>query len=275
MPGERVFEIIGLSKPRIYYIIDARENHRNQQSGQSKLTASDEVILFLLFLKHNCVDVLLGAIFSMYRQRAQYIRTHMELWFYQFTNTLNEISVGTLEARLKHAAELMETTITFLMDCSEQRVLQPGNPFHDTALFSYKSNQHSVIKLVVISPRHKQILYMSKSYPGGTPERTIVLESRPEWYDLLDSKEWGIGDNGFDGLDDYGMNIFTPPRRGDPLHPVVASLRVYIENIFADIKDFRACRDEIRMQYEHLSELLDHHNHLWSIVIHLIQWGRH
>jgi hypothetical protein len=59
-----------------------------------RLSIADEVLLFLVWLRHHPVDVLLGFIFGIHQGTARRCRLRMLDWFYGHLK--DKISFGTL-----------------------------------------------------------------------------------------------------------------------------------------------------------------------------------
>jgi hypothetical protein len=100
-----------------------------------------------------------------------------------------------------------------------------------------------------------------------SPDLTLTLKTKDEWYHHFCLIEHGMGDLGFGGARAHGLRIDTPPsNHGTPLYKVFSSIRIKIEQKFAEIKDWRACKETLRISPA-LKELLlaTHHKH-WTVV---------
>jgi len=83
----------------------------------------------------------------------------------------------------------------------------------------------------------------------------------------LKPEEVGMGDSGFDGSYKYGIQIDTPPNRVHAaLYRAFSSFRIRVENVIADIKDWKAARDQVRIPLKNKDQLLSTHHKIWAIA---------
>jgi hypothetical protein len=221
-------------------------------------------VLILIHLRHFPVAELLAAMFECSRMTAR--NTQKRLLKYLYDKLHHLISLRSLEYRMEHGCVLFYTMYTFLIDGTEQFVSSSNNPFLDTEFYSVKKKHHTVNIIIVSTINNKKILYLSYSQSGMNNDEKISLQTKSEWHDKLTSIEHGIGDHGYDGLDKYGMRIDTPGGKNDKFSHILASKRIAIENLNADLKDWRSIRDEIRMKLSNKEDLLETHFQQWTVV---------
>ena len=77
--------------------------------------------------------------------------------------------------------------------------------------------------------------------------------------------DWGLGDSGFDGLENSGINITTPGQRDD-FYSIFSSRRIAIENIIESLRNWKICKYEFRLDLRPKEELLIYHNKIWTII---------
>jgi hypothetical protein len=258
-------ELVGLSKESVVWLINQIKIGHN---GRPKIfSIKDEVLLFLLHIRHYPVDVFLASVWYTSKQNIRNIRNRM---LDEFCEVLSPfVTLQTLEWRLRHSCKILHSMYTFVLDGSEQPATGSANPILDTSFYSAKKKKHTV-NILVVASLNKKILYISPSYPGSVNDIEIVRRTRHLWYDLLEKNENGLGDNGFNGLDEDGIQIDSPPDRNSPAYKIFSSQRIIIENVFADLKDWGVLHDEIRMPVAHKEELLETHNKNWRVVCGLL-----
>jgi len=154
---------------------------RTKLGRPSSLSAADEILLGLLFLRHNLVDILLAAIFHVPPRLTTNAR-HRVLDFL-YSRLSPQLQWGPLTQRMKEGQELMGLFVTWIVDGSEQPVLASSSKLADAEFFSTKKNQHSINILMVIS-LSSRILYLSPSYPGSYEDLTLSKVTKEEWRSL-------------------------------------------------------------------------------------------
>ena len=94
----------------------------------------------------------------------------------------------------------------------------------------------------------------------------MTTVTKYEWLDQLWEDEACLGDSGFKGFEN--SNLFTPPK--DKVQKnIFNSIRVIIENVFVEIKNWRICSDRSRCNVsdkEHLETSRNYHNNNWIII---------
>jgi hypothetical protein len=142
-------------------------------------------------------------------------------------------------------------------------VASASNPITNYQFFSVKKKQHSANILMVVSPSGR-ILYLSPPWGSATLDLTIARVTKEHWYEKLANWEWGLGDLGFEGLCADGCRVLPPPERRTPFYKHHARARIIVEQKFADIKDWRAAKDPLRMSMADKETLLKTHHKIWT-----------
>jgi hypothetical protein len=185
-------------------------------------------------------------------------------WFYLLLK--DQISLRDLEFRWANSTQIFYTTCTFIVDVTEQAVSGSSNAFMDCLFYSAKKAKHTLNTLVVATAKGKKIIYISPLFLGSFNYNTITLSTRKEWLDRFHPLEIGLGDNGFDGLGKYGIKIDTPPSQEEEMYKIFSSQRICIENVMADLKDWRALKEPLRINTKSKEELLETHHMMYTIV---------
>jgi len=96
-------------------------------------------------------------------------------------------------------------------------------------------------------------------------DREIVEKTSSSWYSKLSSSEWGLGDQGFSGLSAVGFRI--QHSHAGAFARDFASVRIRVEQKFADIKDWRATQQQIRKPLKGNGDaVLQQHHMIWTVV---------
>jgi hypothetical protein len=187
-------------------------------------------------------------------------------WFYGHLK--DKLSLRTEEYRMQHGVEILGKTFTFVIDGSEQPVSSASDPVTNYEFYSAKKKQHSVNILMAVTP-DGLILYLSTSFGSGTVDITMTTLTKSDWYAKLGASEWGLCDAGFNGLCGE-WRMLPPPKRGNPFYRVHSRARIIVEQKFADIKDWRAAREPIRMSMADKESLLTTHHKIWTVIAVLV-----
>lgn len=255
-------QVIGLSRPTVEEFIKQKTSVPKWKP--TYFNTRDEIIITLLHLRHYPTDALLAVIFQSSEETMRNTWRRGLKWLYN--ELKSKVSLQSEAWRKKHGQKIFFTTYTFAIDGSEQRVSASSDPLLDPLFYSVKKETHTVNILVVISLKKKKVLWISPSFPGSYNDNDIAKLTRKDWNDVLPSTEWGLGDAGFNRLEVDGIRITTPGKDGDELNKIISSKRIYVENTFADLKDWRALKDPLRMKMTNKDELLKIHNMYWTIV---------
>jgi len=110
--------LIGLSKSNVYEFIDQRKaSHESKPGRPLELNPCNEVLLFLLFLRHYPVELFLAVIFQTSQSTVNRTKERMLSWFYDLLK--ERLSFKSFEWRMDHAAKFFETFYTFIADGGE------------------------------------------------------------------------------------------------------------------------------------------------------------
>ena len=228
------------------------------------LLSTEQVLVFFLHLRHYLPFLLIGMIFNTTRK---VISSTVNNTLTFFDNYLSpQISLGTLESRMRECVHFFQTPITFLMDGTEQKIHSSANIFHENNFFSSKKKQHSITLLLIISPKGR-IIYLSLCYFGSIVDKELLHRTMHEWAPQL-RLEWGMADSGFDGQRARReLNILTPLHSHDhPMYKLFSTIRIRVENVIAKLKVFECLHQEVREPIIGNSDLLQKHTTRWRIV---------
>lgn len=185
-------------------------------------------------------------------------------WLYHHLQ--HKLTFTTPAKRRIHACQFFHMKYTFILDGSEQPCLSSGDAMTDNEFYSAKKGKHTVTVLMITNIVG-DILYLSPSFPGINTDNNLVQETMGAWIHQFENDENGIGDAGFDGLRKEGICIDTPPDdRASALYRQIASIRIRIEQKFAEIKRWRATKETLRIVPTKREKLLDTHHKYWTLA---------
>ena len=193
--NEGFVKLIGIPKDIFYYFTSLWKN--NDESKKKKLSPEDQILLLFIFLRHYSVTNLIASMFEVSYKTVNRVLNLVLPFIYNILK--DKISLGTFESRIKESFKFYQYPITFIIDGTEIPFHGSKNLFRNSYAFSKKKKQHSLTLLCIISPEGR-ILYFSKLAFGSVVDNELVINTKNEWYDLLDKKEFGFGDRGFNGL---------------------------------------------------------------------------
>ncbi|KAL6065429.1 hypothetical protein QOT17_010250 [Balamuthia mandrillaris] len=173
--------------------------------------------------------------------------------------------------RLHHNVIYSEDTeIALIVDGSHQPILKPSDKNTRCGYWSGKEQDFTILILAFITPTG-WVSSLSGSFPGSIGDKGIwnVLGDDGPWNAL---ESWGAicGDKGFVGIehDHRAVVCKKAPKNGtlseaDIMeNSYVSSLRVRVENTFARMKQWKACRQR-RMN-------LASHQQMWNVIASLV-----
>lgn len=256
MDPESFKAVFGLTTPVVKdYVQQYLLRHGNHQNY--RFSATTEILIFLLHFRHYPVDALLALFFNTNRITIRNVRLRCLRFFYSICK--DKLAMQTRE---HHTTLFFGDYISFILDGSEQPVHSSKDAIHDFNFYSVKKKRHTINTLVIISAKDRRILHISPSFPGSINDSDIVKQTKQEWWNQLESHEYGLGDSGFNGMME-NFHILTPPSNRK-MKKQFSSLRVHVENTIRSLKEWRACKFELREQLNN-QELLELHHRYWVI----------
>lgn len=239
------------------------------------LSPTDEMLLFLLFLRHHLADCLLAVMFDVSYQTVWNVRKRVTE--YMFNEYRHLITLKDAEWRKENGISIFGQKFTWVADGSEQPVLAPrtNSLGLNTYFFSTKKGKSTINILIIINIQTKKVLYLSCSVGGSINDNELVRKTKEEWHSKFNEDEHGLGDLGFTGLEDADVRIVTPVgERHDPMNKVISSYRIRVENVIADLKNWHALDYQLRMKTKNKEKVLAFHNQLWHIAAAFVNEAR-
>lgn len=235
------------------------------------LLLTEDHPIFLQLMKFCYFYCIFGTIpwiscwLQCFKQTVRNIRNRVLDYF--SWRTRDWISLQSSEWRIKGGFRFHDSIFTYVLDGSEQPTLASRNPLSDCLFYSAKKKHTSINILLLISSKTHKILYLSPSFPGSKNDEYILKKTLHEWFSYLQPNEHDLGDAGFAGLEDLGI-ISSPSKHHRQLSREVAKKRIEVECTLEEIKNFRACKEQLRIPIYKQSLLLETQQILegWSCV---------
>lgn len=222
-----------------------------------------QVMCFFIHFRHYSVHSLMAHMFNINQSTSHHIITRLRNHFYNYFKPF--VNIGTDESRMNDSFMYYNDHITFILDGTEQPIHSTDNIYKEGQYYSSKKKQHSITLLIVISPSGR-ILYISPCMYGCVNDFELMYRSVYHWYCWFMLIEAGLGDRGFNGLREYGINIYCPiTDHTSPIYKAHARKRIKIEMRIADFKDFSILKLPIREHIIADSPLLNEHSKNWMI----------
>lgn len=235
-----------------------------------KLTTRDRLLLCILNLRHNFGFTILAHLFNIHEGHARRV-------FHAVVDVLFELSqkyiiLPSKEERDKEARFFRGWKISVVVDGSEQPCSKSNDTRIERHCFSGKKHLHTFTKLLFVSPQGK-IYMMSRSQGGSFNDMGLIALEENHLWRFLSPDEIIIGDKGFQGLHRYNCPSLTPYKKfhgyltpdEQYFNRDFASIRIVVENVFAQIKKWRCCADRFRWQGS-IVDAKERHHKIWSIV---------
>jgi len=164
---------------------------------------------------------------------------------------LPEVRVNSLHGLFTVCPALRE----FIVDGTERPIQRPKNPQDQQKYYSGKRKQHTVKNQVVINPKSKRILAVSKTVEGRMHDKTLLEETGLLLKAPPGSK--GLGDSAYEGVrkTHRWLSLVTPLKKKPgkertiaekQTNRVLSSLRVRVEHAIGKLKINRILKDQFR-----------------------------
>jgi len=225
---------------------------------KSKLESDDHKLFFILFFYRVYPTFRLAeAIFKLDHTNCQRWKDFLEP---VLNKTLGyQVELPPMHMKLKSLNKFIEICpqmIECIVDATERPVRRPKNKVNEVKYFSGKKKAHTVKNQIVINPRSKKILHVSKTYEGKKHDKKVFEEEKWLWLRAPPGTEI-LGDSGYIGIDKLSPHIklirpFKKPAGGKLTNAQkvtnkhISSLRVRVEHPFAHMKNFKILDHKFR-----------------------------
>ena len=245
-----------LRKAELVRHVKEGERKRPYGAGRRATFSTDEDKLFFILFYYK--------VYPTYRL-AEYVlgldHTNIQRWKEFLEDVLNralgyelklpEKTVRCLDQLIQVCPQLSEC----IVDATERPVRRPKDPEDETKYFSGKRMDHTVKNQILINPRSKKILHVSKMSEGKKHDKK-VFEEEAIWMKAPPGTK-ALGDSAYIGIEKLSpyIKLFRPFKKpvGGELTPaqketnrILSSTRVRVENVFGYMKHFNILRHDFR-----------------------------
>ena len=231
--------------------IEGQERQRRYGGGRKATLASlsDKLLFILFYLKIYPLQEVMGLIFGLSQGQ-------VNQWVHKLSPIL-QIALGHQGLLPERDALNLEETLAacdgleFLIDGTERRRQRPTDGPAQKEFYSGKKKAHTFKNNVIVDAQTRQVLYLSQTYPGKTPEKIIADE---EAY-VFPANSVLAKDAGFQGYEPDGVITFQPkkkprgaerPLEDQVLNSLIASIRIPVEHVLSGVKRCRIVKDVFR-----------------------------
>ena len=211
-----------------------------------KLTASQEVLLVLIYLRHNLAHEVVGALFGVSADTSENL-------FHEIVPLLRDLFPSNrFEAQKRFRGQ--EPSLKFqeidriLIDSFETPIPRPSNYERQKRVYSGKKKCHT-LKSQVESDREGEVLGISAGHRGPTSDKRVYEASGVGEQYRDASKQGDLGYQGTEGIEvphkkPKGGGLSDEQREENRAK---ASVRVDVEHAIRRVKGFKIMREKYRL----------------------------
>lgn len=233
-----------------------RKRIRIPGGGRKPILKTDRQKLFFILFYYKVYPTFRFAqlIFEMYYSNV-----------YRWSEFLSPVLFKTLGYQLNlpvvrvrhfnHWLEISPQLKEFIVDCTERPVNRPKKPKKQKKYYSGKKKRHTVKNQILVSPKTRKILAVSKTVEGKMHDKKLLEKDKTILRAPPNSK--GLGDLGYQGADKISpwVKLIIPLKKpsGKELsqtdketNKAISSIRVRGEHPFAYLKHFAVLAHRFR-----------------------------
>lgn len=251
-----------------------------QKVGRPRiLSGESQLCLTLLWMRQYPTESMLSWLFEIPTSLVyKYTRSTLEILY---TYTVSSIQFPSYNYRMSHAVPFRGRYVVVLIDGTEQQICIPYYKDNEKKTFSGKKGMCTFTKLIVCSPQG-EIYYVSPSYTGSQTDQVLIAKAENAVYDWLTWLEAIVVDSGFKNLPDLCRNkcqCILPfldslakyfSEEDDEFQREHKRIRVVVENVIAQVKKWKICRERFRAKHADLEIVLEEHQKVWHIACALV-----
>lgn len=229
--------------------IEKKKTRINKAGGGNnpKLSAKEQIVLMLIYLRHNITFQLLGLMFDVSESAAHSLFTY---WQQLFGDELPPSLLEQVKKCLNELEEVKEKLAEseLIVDSSEQEMERPLDNQSQKENYSGKQKRHTFKSQLIVLPEMKDIVDVVAGKPGPTSDIKICRESLSKF----NKAQLFCGDKAYVGE----KQINTPqkkPKGGELTkeqkeeNKVCSSKRIYVEHLIRLIKIFKVMQERFRL----------------------------
>jgi hypothetical protein len=216
-----------------------------------KLSIEEEIVLTLVYLRHNITFQLLGLLFQVSESTANDI---FKYWLKILEDALPASLIEQVkksESQIEEQIDNLKEELTehkLIVDSEEQTIYRPSDYETQKTFYSGKKKNHTFKNQVIVLPQGLDIVDVTVGLPGPTSDIKICRET----LDKFDIEQKFIGDKAYLGEN----QIQTPkkkPKNGELTedqkieNKELSASRIFVEHVIRLIKIFRIMQERFRL----------------------------
>lgn len=222
----------------------------------SKLSEEEQIVLMLVYLRHNISFQLLGLIFQVSESTSHNIFTYWQTLFE------GELPPSLLEQIKKFQEEedrVIEilTDYELIVDSAEQPIERPSDYQEQKKYYSGKQQRHTLKSQFIVLPKAEDIIDVVIGKPGPMSDIKICRQTLSKF----DKNQTFSADKAYIGE----TQITTPykkPQNGELTksqkeeNKALSSNRIFVEHLIRVIKIFKVVQERFRLQKSRYKSVL-------------------
>ena len=177
--------------------------------------------------------------------------SHIHYWIHFLTSVLWEALGYQLDlpkAKVSSLAGLYSTCPDlkeFIVDATEREIERPKDKTKQKDYYSGKKKEHTVKNQIIISPKKKRILYVSKTITGRVHDKKALIEDGI--LTMAPLKSTGMADLGYQGVNEDcpWLKVIIPIKKkpkqkltesDEATNKSISSIRVRVEHVIGKLK---------------------------------------
>lgn len=235
-----------------------RKRIREPGGGRKATLGTDEEKLFFILWYYKIYPT-----FRFAQIEFRFDKRNIQLWvrFLQdalFTALGYELALPTRKVRnrgewLKICPQLAD----FLVDATERAVQRPKDKDRQKQYYSGKKKHHTVKNQILVHPKTKRIIAVSKTVEGKRSDKTLFIDD--PLYSAIPPGAKGMADKAYIGIDHPFLTWTIPkkkPRGGElteeekETNRQISKIRIYVEHPNAYMKHFNILNNKFRSRIE-------------------------
>jgi hypothetical protein len=237
--------------------------YRAGGGNHPKLSLEEQIILMLIYLRHNLSFQVLSLLFHVSESTAHNLFNYWEKLFAE------DLPPSLLEQvkKLEESEEVKQELVNYelIVDSWEQPIERPNDPLTQKEYFSGKQKRHTLKNQLIVLPLRLDIVDVVLGKPGPVSDINLCRQTLSK----LNSQQGLLGDKAYVGEG----QITTPvkkPKNGELTteqkenNQVISSARIGVEHWIRVVKIFAIARERFRLR-------ISQYNSVISLVCSLVR----
>ncbi|ACK67946.1 transposase IS4 family protein [Rippkaea orientalis PCC 8801] len=222
----------------------------------SKLSEEEQIVLMLVYLRHNISFQILGLLFQVSESTAHNIFSYWQKLFE------GELPPSLLEQvkKFQEEEEIIQEQLTdyeLIVDSSEQPIERPSDCQEQKKYYSGKQQRHTLKNQFIVLPKAQDIIDVVMGKPGPMSDIKICRQTLSKF----DVQQTFSGDKAYIGE----TQIKTPykkPKKGELTesqkkeNKALSSNRIFVEHLIRVVKVFKVVQERFRLQKSRYKSVL-------------------